>query len=232
MPVRSSSIAPLRYPLPEPRRRRVPRWPWLIVLALLAAAIYVTLRSRPSPAPPLPTPGRPRIGIIAGHWQYDSGAVCDDGLREVDINLAVARQVVEQLRERGYEAEVLAEYDSLLRGYRASALVSLHCDSCSYDLSGYKCAGPANAESRRLVEALNERYALATGLAFHADTITPDMTGYHAFRLIDRRTPAAIIEMGFMSGDRNLLLARTEQVVEGIVAGLDSFLQVPESTPQ
>ncbi len=229
MPVRSSTIAPLRYPRPEPPRRRARLWPWLIVLALLAAAIYVTVRPRPTPAPP-PVPERPRIGIIAGHWQFDSGAICDDGLREVDVTTAIARQVVEGLRARGYDAEMLAEYDDRLAGYRAAALVSLHADSCAYDLSGFKCVGPARGSSPALVEALNQAYASASGLAFHADTITPAMTGYHAFMRIDRRTPAAIIEMGFMSGDRDFLVGQPEQAARGIIDGLAAFLEA-QATP-
>ena len=30
------------------------------------------------------------IGIVAGHWKNDSGAVCPDGLKEVDVNLNIA----------------------------------------------------------------------------------------------------------------------------------------------
>lgn len=233
MPVKSYTIAPLRYPRPEPPRRRARLWPWLIVLALLAAAIYVTVRPRPEPVPP-PPPAHPRIGVIAGHWQYDSGAICDDGLREVDITTAVARLVVEGLRARGYDAEMLAEYDDRMAGYRASAVVSLHADSCAYDLSGFKCVGPASSDSRQLVQALSQAYESASGLNFHADTITPAMTGYHAFKRIDRSTPAAIIEMGFMSGDRDFLVAQPEQAAQGIIDGLVAFLEAqagPASTP-
>ncbi|HOG46116.1 MAG TPA: N-acetylmuramoyl-L-alanine amidase [Anaerolineae bacterium] len=229
MPARPSSIAPLRYPrLTPPRRAR--RWPWLIVLALVAAAVYVTLRPKLWPVPPAPTtaPRRPLVGIIAGHREFDSGAVCDDGLREVDITTEVTRQVLDRLHARGYEAEMLSEYDDRLAGYRAAALVSLHVDSCMFDLSGYKVAGsshgPAARDSALLVEALSGAYAAATGLGFHADTITVDMTNYHAFQRIDPRTPAAIIEMGFMSGDRTLLVAHSDQAARGIADGVLAFL--------
>jgi len=231
MPVRSSSVAALRYPRPQPPRRRA-RWPWLIVLALLAAAVYVTVRP-PRGHPPLPpTPSRPRVGIIAGHWQFDSGAICDDGLREVDITTMVARRVVDRLRQQGYNAEMLAEYDDRLPGYLASALVSLHVDSCMFDLSGYKCVGsshlPAAADSALLAQSIIAAYPAATGLAFHANTITPDMTDYHAFQSIDPRTPAAIIELGFMSGDRSLLVAHPERA-----AFLKAKAQPqPTATPQ
>ena len=44
-----------------------------------------------------------RIGIVAGHWKHDSGAVCPDGLQEVDINLDIAHRVVSLLALAGYE---------------------------------------------------------------------------------------------------------------------------------
>ena len=237
MPARSPTVAALRYPRPTPPRRPA-RWPWLIVLALLAAAVYVTVRPQHRLPPLLPTPARPRVGIIAGHWQFDSGAICADGLREVDITTIVARQVVERLRQRGYDAEVLGEYDDRLQGYLASALVSVHVDSCMYDLSGYKCVGsshlPAAEDSALLVEEIMRTYPAATGLAFHANTITPDMTNYHAFQRIDPRTPAAIIELGFMSGDRNLLVGHPERAAQGIADGIAAFLNAkahPQATP-
>lgn len=240
MPARSPNLAALRYPRPEPPRQR-PRWPWLVVLALLAAAVYVTAHPQPGPPPPEPTPARPRIGIIAGHWQFDSGAICDDGLREVDITTIVARQVVDRLRQQGYDAEMLGEYDDRLQGYRGSALVSIHVDSCMYDLTGYKCVGssrqPAARDSALLVQSITQAYPAATGLAFHTNTITPDMTNYHAFQRIDSRTPAAIIELGFMSGDRGLLVGRPERAARGIADGVGAFLSSkaegqPTSTPR
>lgn len=228
MPSRSSSnVTVLRYPRPQRPQRRARRWLWPIVLALVAAAIYFCLRKPPLPPPPAPPP-RPRFGIIAGHWQSDSGAVCPDGLQEVHITLAVAREVVARLQELGYDAEMLAEYDESLNGYQATALVSLHADSCEYALSGYKCVGssrgPAAGDSALLAQVLSSRYAAASGLAFHADTITPAMTHYHAFGQVDPYTPAVILELGFMSNDRSFLVGQPERAAHGIVDGLVTFL--------
>lgn len=177
-------------------------------------------------------PSAPRIGIIAGHWQFDSGAICPDGLQEVDINLDIARRVVEMLRERGYVAEVLPEYSRKLNGYRAVALVSLHADSCVHHVSGFKVAareGRVTAEEdNRLVDCLYEAYGRVTGLARHDRTITVNMTRYHAFRTVSHETPAAIIEMGFMGSDRELLTQRQDLVAQGIVDGIVLFLEAGE----
>jgi N-acetylmuramoyl-L-alanine amidase len=191
----------------------------------------------PSPAPALSSPPRPdpggeprRVGIVAGHWQHDVGAMCEDGLTEVEINLAVAERVAELLRERGYEAEVLAEFSPRLEGYQAAALISIHADACNVpEASGFKVARVSSslvpALEDRLVACISEHYARATGLPFHANSITFDMTEYHAFYEIEPQTPASIIEIGFMSADRRLLTKRQDRVAQGIVDGLLCFLE-------
>jgi len=214
----------------QPAQGRPSRWPWLIILALLGVMGYfsvprVRLGSRAA-EPPL-------VGIIAGHWQNDSGATCDDGLREIDITLPVARGVAAALQERGYRAEVLPEYADRLPGYQAAALLSIHVDSCIPGLSGYKIVGSSRGvadESERLADYISRSYTAATGLSFDENTITPNMTQYHAFDHIDSHTPAAIIELGFLADDANLLTNSQDRVVQGIVDGLTEFLG-PLSTP-
>lgn len=183
---------------------------------------------------PLPQPWPTKyplvyIGVVAGHWQYDSGAVCPDGLREVDITLPVAQKVAALLRWQGYQVELLGEYDEALMGYRADAFISIHADSCAIPgASGFKVARVENSsvpeEEDRLVDCLWEAYGAATGLAQHRESITPDMRNYHAFRKISPYTPGAIIEIGFMLDDRWLLENKQDDIASGIVEGLVCFL--------
>jgi len=56
------------------------------------------------------------------------------------------------------------------------------------------------------------------------------MTQYHAWRKIAETTPAAIIEIGFLNGDRAFLTEHTDRVAAGIVKGIDCFL-APNQTP-
>lgn len=219
---RSSRPAGRRLRPRPPRRRGSLIW-WLILAILVAIAIYLILPRLGGFFLPLPR----RVGIVAGHWQYDSGATCPDGLLEVDITLPIARLVVQQLKERGYEAEILPEYSDRLSGYRAIALVSLHVDSCIPGFSGFKAAG----SSARLVESLTRSYAAATGLEFHANTITPAMTRYYAFDRIAPETPGAIVEMGFMADDREFLTTQQDQVARGIVEGIITFLTTEDGAP-
>jgi len=183
-------------------------------------------RFLPDPAPQV----RAKVGIVAGHWESDVGAVCPDGLSEVEINLAVAKQVVDSLSRAGYEAEMLAEFSPELHGYEADALISIHTDSCSVpEASGFKVARVSSSLvpelEDRLVLSLIEKYQEATGLPFHENSITYDMTEYHAFYEIAAETPAAIIEIGFMDADRRLLTRRQDLVAKGIVNGIKKFIE-------
>jgi N-acetylmuramoyl-L-alanine amidase len=171
-----------------------------------------------------------RVGIVAGHAGYDPGAVCPDGLTEAEVNIAIARIVVDLLHQQGYQADLLEEFDARLKGYRADVLVSIHADSCEVPgASGFKVARVTysaipEAEDR-LVECLYREYEAATGLPRHPNSITDNMTNYHAFYEIDSYTPGAIIETGFLLEDHAYIVRRPRMVARGIVNGILCFLQ-------
>jgi N-acetylmuramoyl-L-alanine amidase len=177
----------------------------------------------------------PHIGIVAGHWGNDTGAVCPDGLTEVEINLDVAQRVVHILQALGYQATLLEEFDPRLTGYQADALISIHADSCEVypdatpPASGFKVASVEDSlvpdVEARLVACLAQCYAARTGMFFHANSITYDMTRYHTFYEIDGRTPGAIIETGFMRNDRHILTQQADLVAQGIVDGIVCFIE-------
>jgi N-acetylmuramoyl-L-alanine amidase len=176
-----------------------------------------------------------RIGIVAGHSGNDSGAVCLDGngnvtLTEADVNLEIAAMVQEQLTQKGYQVDLLREYDTRLNGYRALAIVSIHNDSCEYindQATGFKVAAALNTNdlnrANRLTACLVDRYQRITQMNFHAGSITPDMREYHSFREIDPSTVAAIIETGFLNLDREILTKRTDLIAQGVVEGVLCF---------
>jgi N-acetylmuramoyl-L-alanine amidase len=156
--------------------------------------------------------------------------MCDDGLLEVTINLDVASRVVAMLQYEGYDAELLAEFSPKLAGYEADAFVSIHSDACNVpEASGFKVARVAGSaipqQEDRLVACLIKEYGETTGLAFHKNSITYDMTVYHAFNEIDPQTPAAIIELGFMAADRVLLTDGAFKVAQGVARGIACFLE-------
>jgi N-acetylmuramoyl-L-alanine amidase len=193
-------------------------------------------------ANPLPTPQNTigsgsedwqnRVGIVSGHRGNDSGTVCDDGLTEAQVNFDATTRAASILRAEGFTVDVLDEFDERLRGYRALVLLSIHADSCQFvnDLAtGYKVArflySAIPEEEDKLVACVSTRYKQATGLQFHRTTVTHNMKEYHAFREIDPKTPGAIIELGFMYKDRNVLTRRKDDVAQGVASGLLCFLR-------
>ncbi len=206
--------------------------PTPVVIALTPTPIPTATMVLP---PPTPTESPRRIGLVAGHWsadpqRYDPGAVCPDGLTEVEINLAVAQLVKALLEDQGYTVDLLEEFDEALDGYQADILISIHTDSCDVPrASGFKVATVLHSalpeEEDFLVKCLQEEYQTATGLSFHQHSITYDMREYHAFYEIDSQTPGAIIEIGFMAADRQVLLEQQDKISQGIANGIVRFLE-------
>jgi len=204
----------------------------LILTPQPGAGAYVT-----TPQPQL------RVGIVAGHNGNDSGAICTDDngevtLTEADVNLEIAMQVRDSLVAQGYQVDLLNEFDTRLNGYRAVALVSIHNDSCEYvndQATGFKVAASMDTRdvnrAQRLTDCLIDRYQRATGLAFHAGSITADMREYHAFSEIDPNTITAIIETGFLLLDREILTARTDVVADGVTQGILCFINNESVVP-
>jgi N-acetylmuramoyl-L-alanine amidase len=191
----------------------------------------------------LPTPNwLRRVGVVSGHRgpEGDPGAVCDDGLTEAEINFAVAQLVVRALRGRGYSVDLLDEFDPRLDNYQAAALVSIHANTCQdfgEVVSGFLISAAAARVTARgsdelLVNCIAQYYGQATGLQ-RRDGVTVDMTDYHTFREIHPVTPAAIIELGFLLGDRAVLTGQQEAMAQAINDGILCFLEpaVPGATP-
>jgi N-acetylmuramoyl-L-alanine amidase len=186
----------------------------------------------------LPTPTarpRPLIGIVVGHWDdtsKDPGAVCPDGLTELEVNQGIATRVEQKLVESGFDVDLLREFDTKLQGYKSLALVSIHADSCQYvndDATGFKIAAALSNQyperASRLTACIKDRYEKETGLKFHPSTITNDMSSYHAFDEIDNNTNAVIIETGFLNLDRQILTKGQDQIASGISEGILCYIR-------
>ncbi len=189
----------------------------------------------------IPTPNWLRkIGIVSGHRgpqvPPDPGAVCPDGLTEASITFAVAQKVVRNLRDRGYSVDLLDEFDSRLDGYQAAALVSIHANTCKNFgevVTGYLIARAAArsglGQDDNLVECIARYYAQSTNLP-RRPGVTLDMSDYHTFREIYPLTPAAIIELGFLLADRDILTTKQDEMAKGITDGILCFLE-PNQQP-
>jgi N-acetylmuramoyl-L-alanine amidase len=235
------------------RTQRIFVWLFFFAVIGIAAVAARTAGVYPTDAGGLarqglvPTAWNKQVALISGHAGNDSGAICTDAagsptLQEADINAGVAALVAARLRQAGADVAILEEFDPRLEGLRVDVLLSLHADSC-IDATGFKSSrydgSTIPALSDRLVACINQHYAAATGLPENIDTITENMTEYHAFRRIDPQTPAAILELGFLGGDRDLLANQQDLLAKGVADGLLCFLDggphptpPPELTPE
>lgn len=201
----------------------------------LSEQFAMIFRANETPTPewatPTPRP-HPHIGLVIGHWgdDNDPGAVCQDGLTEFQVNQNVATLVQQYLNAEGFDVDLLKEFDPRLNGYQALALISIHADSCIYindQATGFKVAASLNTprpeKTARLTACIRTRYAEVTKMGVH-NSVTPDMSSYHAFGEINPETPAVIIETGFLNLDRVMLTQNTDLVARGITNGILCYI--------
>ncbi|MEO7912818.1 MAG: N-acetylmuramoyl-L-alanine amidase [Roseiflexaceae bacterium] len=192
-------------------------------------------------ARPADTPKR--VGIQVGHWQAkdlpdelarlrtSSGAFAA-GHAEAQINLEIAKRVVELLQSYGMAADLLPA--TIPPGYDADAFVSIHADGASSGSSrGFKLATPwrTSRASQHLADTLTDEYAKMTKLP-QDGAITVNMRGYYAFNYrrhthaIAKTTPAVIIETGFLTSaaDRTMIVGHPDTVANGIANGIIRYL--------
>lgn len=191
-------------------------------------------------------PGPPRVGVQAGHWKLDevpeelrgltqSTGARGGGYTEQETVLVIAQRVKTLLEARGVQVDLLPA--TIPVDYAADAFVSIHADgSSSAAVSGFKISGPRkdfSGKADALVEALSASYGEATGLPRDAN-ITRRMSGYYAFNwrrydhALHPRTPAAIVETGFMTnaGDRAIIVSKPDVAARGIADGILEFLAI------
>jgi N-acetylmuramoyl-L-alanine amidase len=89
----------------------------------------------------------------------------------------------------------------------------------------------------KLVTTIKDVYAKATGMDYDAEHVSRGMTNYYSFNWSRYQhatspfTPAAIIELGFLSNtdDRNLLVNKPQVIAGALVNGILKFL---DDTPR
>jgi len=188
--------------------------------------------------------GPPLVGIQVGHLASDrhpeelavlrvsTGAEVG-GVREVDVNLAIARALAERLLAAGVEVELLAA--TVPPGYKADVLLSIHADASPDPARrGYKSAhaeparNPRDAALKRLVDAA---YLGASPLPSDDANVSGAMLDYYAFaddrlrHAADSSTAALILELGYLSHpDDRAWLLDPERPAAALADGLLSYL--------
>jgi N-acetylmuramoyl-L-alanine amidase len=190
------------------------------------------------------------VTLQAGHYQNQvmpeelehltthTGAYAA-GVKEVDINVAVAELTAQRLFERGYSVQLLDA--TVPPSYTTDLFLSLHADgNADPSVRGFKAVAPWGSvpASDVFVGFLYEEYGKATGLPSDAKT-SAAMANYYAFNPIKYRhainpqVPAALLEMGFVSNaqDRAVMTRQADRLAWGIANAVDRYFRSGAAGP-
>ncbi len=185
-----------------------------------------------------------RVGIQIGHekalehpeelarLRYSTGGYANS-VSEVDINRKIAVAVGERLEALGITVDLLPATVPPL--YRADLVLSLHADSSRDPMRrGYKSAhfrDPRNRLEPILKQHLDEAYLKHSSLPHDEENVSGAMLEYYAFNhkkyrhSISQRTPAVIVEMGYISNVEDLDVLRSETPAQAITEGIVNYLR-------
>lgn len=189
--------------------------------------------------------GPVRVGVQIGHLHADQQPDELAGLRfnfgghansvnEVDINEAIGHAIAAELSARGIVVDILPA--TIPAGYRADVVVAIHADSTNDPTRrGYKSAhfSPARNPYEALLKVEIDRQFLYTANRANDDhNVSGNMLYYYAFdhrrffHAVDPRTPALLIETGYISHPEELRFLQDEHTVAVLVAdGIMSYLR-------
>jgi hypothetical protein len=186
------------------------------------------------------------VGLQIGHYKNDelpdvlsrlvgSTGTAGGGRTEIDLNYDVANRIASMLEDEGVQVDLLPA--TVPTGYSADAFVAIHADgSTSSSPRGFKIStrwsSAVAVQDVSLVEKLTGAYAAGTVMPEDSN-VTRNMRGYYAYASyrpnwrISALTPAAIVEMGYMSNaaDRAVMFNQPDEVASSVVAGVMDFLK-------
>jgi N-acetylmuramoyl-L-alanine amidase len=206
----------------------------LYVSDFLIPQIRQYLRAAVSPPPVVrPGPAKPKALVVidAGHGGHDPGAM-SGGLREKDINLAVALKVADLLEQRGIGVILTRQQDQFIEleeranianRRNADLFVSIHSDS-NPDRSrrGYTVfvARGASPEAYRAATCIGQTMA-ATGSDSHGIREAEYKV------LMNTSGPAVLVEMGHLSNAQDIARLRDagwqNRLAQAIAAGILTY---------
>lgn len=180
------------------------------------------------------------IVIDAGHGGHDPGAV-PNGVKEKDVNLAVALKLNESLRNKGYNTIMTRDDDNFVdlderaniaNRNQADIFISLHSNSIgNSDISGIQVLYcPAfdselkEKDNYPLSDALMDEIIKGTGAVNKGILKRPRL-------VVLRKTamPAALIEMGFLTNSEDAKNLQDDAyqdiMVDSIIKGIERYFE-------
>ena len=177
-----------------------------------------------------------KLGVIIdpGHGGEDEGCA-KEGVREKDVNLAIAKLVRDKLNGMGYQVIMTREDDAYIakeervenaNASNADIYVSIHQntfeDGAVEGIETWYDGSDSVRDSKRLAQLIHQETINTTGAVQRQirDGAQLHVTGKTVM-------PACLIETGFLSnpGEREKLVSPEyqEQIAEGIVRGIDLY---------
>ena len=162
----------------------------------------------PKPSPCGRAPGEVVIAIDPGHGGQDTGAISPHGRTEKEANLLLAKEVVRELKAKGYRVVTTRDDDSFPALYDrpkvahangADAFVSIHHNAPPHDKDPlklrYHCVYAWNAIGERLAKAVNARMAASFGPSLANNGVQ------HANFAVTRNPeiPSCLVEVDFVT---------------------------------
>ncbi|WP_249862228.1 N-acetylmuramoyl-L-alanine amidase family protein [Paenibacillus konkukensis] len=210
-----------------------------------------TLEANPNPSPVSENPIVTDVDVLidVGHGGVDSGTTYGE-LLEKDINLQMAKLTYQALRKKGYNVLVnrvddyalsgenrwfrsrsrhlkdLAQRSHLANEIHPRAVISLHVNwAARSSKTGPIVLHQKSDESKRLAHclqsSLNQLYGTNEEMVY----------GKTFYLLKHVQVPAVIVEMGFISNDRDRTQMtqpkKQRKLAESIAAGVIQFLEHP-----
>lgn len=182
-----------------------------------------------------------KIMIDPGHSGTFEPGACAEGVREADINLAVARFLNAELKLRGFETDmtrIKEVFDSELdwrceksNNWPADLFISIHCNSAADTAAeGTETYHVAGSDTGKGVAGCVQFCLLDALLTEDRGVKTAN---FYVLRYTD--CPAILVELGFISNavDRQMLTDPLEQwrAAAAIAGGVQKFFQ-PEAFTQ
>lgn len=190
--------------------------------------------SRPSVEVPRANQGQLTVVIDPGHGGRDPGAVGIGGLREKDINIAVARRMQTSLQAKNINVVLTRADDrevdlqprvSLAERTNADVFVSIHSNAISLsrpDINGLETY--YYSSGLRLAQTIHNNVLQRTSLRDRG------VRQARFYVLVNTSMPAVLVETGFVTGSEDAARFRDPQAVneiaDGITAGVLQYLNV------
>ena len=167
----------------------------------------------------------PKVIIDAGHGGFDGGAVAFDGTNEKDINLSIAENLNELLKFYGFSTQMTRTSDRAVTSknedirtnkksdmYNRLAFMEKNPDAIfvSIHLNKYTSSAASGAQTfysdnfEKSKELALQIQNSITGLLEPYNKRTIKKGTSAAFLLFNAKTPAVIVECGFLSNTQDL----------------------------